>query len=170
MKARSIFILLLALLAASMAVGCGGSDEGGEGAGSTATAAESESSSDDSAESTITASSLSKAAFVKKANSICAQAETQLFDVPEQPQGSENSEEEELVQRLGPALESIADGIRGVGAPGGDEAQVEAIVVAFERAAEETADSGPSSSEAEALLVAPSDLADEYGLRRCVFK
>lgn len=154
MNARLPFILIAIFCAATMAAGCGGSDASGE-----------------SGQTPITTSSLSKPAYLKKANEVCRGGIYRIFNYrqPAKKRSEREIEEATIAKGLIPALRYISDGIQDLGAPQGDEAQVEAIVVAFGDAAVRIEESGVSSyPQAEKLLAHSSELAGNYGLQECV--
>jgi len=150
------FIALLAALAAisMIVVGCGG---GGD-------------SSSDSA-------SISKARFVKQADAICEkgtkenQAEFEEFakenGLSEKKEPTKAQQEEAVTEIVAPGVQKQIEEIDALGAPEGDEKQVEAIVAAVEDGVEEIEDDPAALTEGENPLAKGSKLAKEYGLQAC---
>lgn len=124
-----------------------------------------------------TASPLTKAQFVKQADAICDKREKEknvaiLAYVEEKnlnPARKLSQEDQEtVVKDLGaPPLAAMIEELDALGAPSGDEEQVDAIVEAFEVALEE--------AEADPASVVPGsdpfdeadELAGKYGLEEC---
>jgi hypothetical protein len=154
------FIALCAASAALalVAAGCGG------GGGST-----------ESSEST---SSLSKAAFVKQGNAICAKTEEEVtagvakftkehgFSEKKPPSATQIAELAEAV--LVPKVRKQIEEIRALGIPSGDEKEVEAIFAAAEEALKETEeDPTVFGSGGIGPFAKANELAREYGLTVC---
>lgn len=149
------FLATLAVLMALavIVVGCGG---GGETTG-------------------ITTVASSKAEVIKKGDAICKKANEQNeveasnfakahdFD----PEGASKPQLEQLVEKvLVPSLNQQAEELGQLGAPEGDQEQIEAIIVALEAAAEEIEDEPSLAFEAK-VLNKPSRLAAKYGFTVC---
>jgi hypothetical protein len=117
--------------------------------------------------------SITKAAFVQKVNAACAkiqgqtQAEFRLY-LESQGDGLAPSQAD-LGKKfvIGPKQQLVEE-LASLGAPSGDEDQIEAIVVAFEegieKAEEDPAQVARNSTEA---FGTPEKLAAEYGLKGC---
>lgn len=134
-------------LAAIAIAGCGGGDE-------SSTAA------------------LSKDDFLAQADQICAKGDQELNDAGQQlAQGGRPSEEDLnqfISDTLVPNLESQADQIRGLGAPAGDEEQVNAIVDALDTGIEQIkADPSGAVSGGGGSFDDANKLAQDYGLTDC---
>jgi hypothetical protein len=67
---------------------------------------------------------------------------------------------------LVPALEQQVDDIRALGAPEGDEEQVDEILTAVEDASAEVADD-PSRAFEDEVLKEADELAKDYGFKVC---
>lgn len=137
----------IAVLAAGLLVaGCGDSNSGA-----------------DAGSEQVTASSLSKAAFVAKAQAICNRRLNKVYSY----------EGEELVDAVLPNFGAIADEIRELGAPSGDEAKIQAYVDALESGLDkldEQQQNGPIKLNQISLPLKPSaKLARQYGISRCAF-
>jgi len=141
---------------AAFAAGCGG------GGDSTAT--------DESV-------ALTKAEFIKQGDAICEQGNDQLEDEADEfaedndvdtSNPTEEQQEEVIVTVVGPALQSQADELSGLGAPEGEEDKVTAIVEALEAGAQELEDDPGSLLESGAEpLEEANKLATEFGFKTC---
>jgi hypothetical protein len=149
------FLSALAVLAALAAIvaGCGGGDETTDST-------------------TVT---LTKTEFIKKGDAICKkgneQNETEAREFAKDndfnPEGTSKGQLEQVVEEvLVPSLNKQAEELDALGAPDGDEKQVEAIVVSLEDAAGEIEDK-PSLAFAAKTLGEPSRLAADYGFKVC---
>jgi hypothetical protein len=152
--------VLTAILLAAIAAGCGGGDD-------------SSSSSDTGGDETAVASS--KAKFIKEADAICGdaneQSEKEAKEFAEDNDFElEKATEEELegaiADVLVPSLNRQAEELAALGAPQGDEEQVEAITASLETAAAEIEDD-PSLVFKPKVLQEPRQLAEEYGFKVC---
>jgi hypothetical protein len=151
---------LVATAIAIIAAGCGGSSDDGE---------------------EITASSLSKAEFIARADAICAKGQRQV----ERNFGAYAKETDLKVQQitkkptkeqvnglvntvLVPAIEEEIAEIRALGAPAGDEDKIEAMLEAMEEGIE-TAEGLPQKvlEQTGIAFGIGSRLAKEYGLTTC---
>lgn len=150
---KAFLVVSMAIVTAAIAVGCGGGDDTTDS--STAT--------------------LSKAEFIKQADAICADADRQGQEEAEEfakendfslEQPTDEQLEEAISAILVPSLNQQAEEISALGAPEGDEEQIEAITTSLEDVAGEIEDdpgiviNGDSLSE-------PGELAEDYGLRVC---
>jgi hypothetical protein len=145
--------LLLGVLALVVVAGCGSSD-------------------DDSTETTV---ELTKVEFIKQGDQICEkseeQSETEAEEFAEENGFElENASEAELEEAIGevlvPTLNQQVEEIQALGAPEGDEGQVEAIIVALEDASAEVEDDPSLAIEGQPLKEA-SQLAGDYGFKVC---
>lgn len=143
-------ILAIAMAIALVAVTACGSDDGGEEA-------------------------LTKVEFIEQGDEICRQAEKR--SEPEAEEFAEENDfelekatdaelEEAIAAVLVPALEQQAEEIDALGAPEGDEEEIEAIVVALRDGAAEVDDDPSLAFEGEPLKEA-SQLARDYGFEVC---
>jgi uncharacterized protein with von Willebrand factor type A (vWA) domain len=150
---------LIAVLAAAAAIlvivaGCGGG---------------SDSSSD--------SSSVTKAQFIKQANAICEkgteenEAEFEEFaeekGLSEKEEPTKAQQEEAITEIVAPGVQKQIEEIDALGAPEGDEKQVEAIVTSVEEGVEEIEENPSSLIKGENPLGRGSKLAKEYGLKAC---
>ncbi|MFL5834491.1 MAG: hypothetical protein ACJ76B_11015 [Solirubrobacterales bacterium] len=138
-----------------MAVGCGGGDDDG-------TAAADE----------VTTSTLSKAEFVKKANSICVKKSQDLLEemreFADEPAGA--SAQEAIQQLWPPALRDEAEEIRSLGAPEGGEAKVEAYLASLEKVTGEIEAKMPKDIfKLQEILMGVNSAAAAYDLESCEF-
>jgi hypothetical protein len=139
----------------ALIAGCGGSDD-----------------STDTVEETV---ALTKAEFIEQGDQICERAEkdseTEAEEYAEEndfelEKASEEQLEEAIAEVLVPALDRQSDELAALGAPEGDEEQIEAIIAALEDASADVADDPSQAFEGEPLKEA-SELADEYGFKVC---
>lgn len=145
----SILCLLAALLL--LFAGCGGGDD----------------------EST---SSLTRAQFLKQGNAICKKSEEEKGKAlrslvakldPNKPITKERKEQLVLTVIL-PPYEQMTEDLKGLGAPEGDEEEVEAIIKEMEKAAEKTkADPGVAVTSVREFEDA-NKMATDYGLTSCI--
>lgn len=150
---RASLALLAALVAmAAFVAGCGDSDD-------------SETSSE----------SLTKVEFIKQGDRICEkaneQSETEAEEFAEEndftlEKASKDQLEEAVAEVLVPSLNQQAEELDALGAPEGDEEQVEEIIVSLEDAAGEIEDEPKLIFEGE-VLKEPSKLASDYGFEVC---
>lgn len=187
MRSRLIVFLTVLVGVPALAVGCGGDDDGGDGAaagaaGSAETAAGGDASDDGlsdgagSAADSVTTSSLTKAQFVKRANAICRQAIEKRLRAFE-AYLRENAEGKTAKQLLTDAVkESFMTGIEAesakiaeLGAPAGEEAEVEAILAAQQAAVDEVRamETIPTAFAFEPAFGEATKLVKEYGIDAC---
>lgn len=152
--------LLTAAVAAAALVmlvaGCGGGDE----------------TTDETSGETVT---LTKAEFIKQGDAICRDgndasekeaeefAEENDFDLEK---ASEEQLEEAVSEVLVSNLNRQVEELDALGAPEGDEDQVEEIIVSLEGVVGEIEDD-PSVVFQDAVLKEPGELAQEYGFKVC---
>jgi len=127
---------------------------------------------DDTTDETVT---LTKAEFIKQGDAICKEAneenETEAEEFAEEndftlEKASEEQLEEAVAEVLVPSLNKQVEELDALGAPEGDEDQVEEIVVSLEDVAGEIEDD-PSAVFDEKTLQKPSQLAKAYGFKVC---
>jgi len=162
-------LALLALLATGALLalaGCGGSDdESADGAGATST--------DDGGAEVIATSELSKTEWLAEADAICAAANEQLGQVAQEKHGDQKPEGAEfeafVVEEFAPNFRSQAEQIRELGAPAGDEEQIDAILTKLERGADQIEDDPALADDASAdLLIAEAGTEMQaYGATVC---
>jgi uncharacterized lipoprotein len=159
---RLIAALFGVLAIAVVAAGCGSSSSDSSSSGG-----------DESS-----ASALTKPEFIKAADTVCEEgneaiegeanefAKENEIDI-EKP--TEAQQEEVVSEVVAPAIRAQAEGISALGAPSGEEEEVEAIVEAVEAGAEE-AEENPGalvSGEGGGPFEEANELANEYGLKVC---
>ena len=141
------------LVAALLASGCGDDDEGGF--------------------SPVVSEPLQKVEFLRQADEICASTESRIEAAADDLLTGKEDPPPEEVERIAidivvPALEAEVAAIEALGAPEGDEAEVEEILAATEEGiAEVEADprrllDGPPDS-----LRRAANLSREYGSQQC---
>lgn len=151
---KALLAAVAALVAlAALVAGCGGGD-------------------DTTSEETVT---LTKTEFVKQGDAICKkgndQSEKEAEEFAEEngftlEKASKDQLEEAVGEVLVPNLNQQAEELGELGAPEGDEEQVEEIVVSLEGAADEI-EEDPSLVFEDEVLKEPSKLADDYGFKVC---
>lgn len=154
---RLSFVLLVGAMAiALVAAGCGSSD-------------------DNSSESTA---SLTKAEFIKEGNAICTKGNTKLnsefeafgeeHNLSENKTPSKAAREEASEEVLIPAITTQVEELRALGAPEGDEGEVDEILTGAEEAIEE-GEEDPASllGNEPGGFTEVNKLAREYGLTVC---
>ncbi|HWC09415.1 MAG TPA: hypothetical protein VG458_10220 [Solirubrobacterales bacterium] len=150
---KAFLAVSMAIVTAAIIVGCGGGDDTNDS--STAT--------------------LSKAEFIKEADAICADADEQGQEEAEEfakendfslEKPTDEQLEEAISAILVPSLNQQAEEISALGAPEGDEEQIEALTASLEDVAGEIEDDPGIVINGEALTE-PSELAEDYGLKVC---
>jgi hypothetical protein len=163
MRKRALLIAAaLALLA--FAGGCGGSSDEGSSTGTATGLA-------------IKTSSLDKAEFIEQAGKACGQARKELIDrltAYDRRQNSKNAEKEGGLAGLTkavviPTVKTEIAAIRKLGAPAGDEGEIEAFLAAEQEAVDSLAKLRHivSRIEMERHFVKSAEIARAYGLDAC---
>lgn len=149
MKKASLVVLALVALA-SIVAGCGGDDS-------------------------ETTATITKAELIKQGDQICKKANEQSQADAEEfakendftfEKASDEQLEEAVAEVLVPNLNGQIEDIRALGAPEGDEEQVEEILDSLEGAADEIEDDPGLVFDGE-VLKEPSKLAEAYGFEVC---
>lgn len=118
---------------------------------------------------------LTKAEFISQGDAICKEAneenEAEAEEFAEEngftlEKASKDQLEEAVAEVLVPSLNQQMEELDALGAPEGDEDQVEEIIVSVEDAAEEIEDD-PSLVFEEKTLRKPGQLAAAYGFKVC---
>lgn len=117
-----------------------------------------------------TAASLSKSEYIKRAKVICTDAESEQFKQGslylEKHPGVE--EEQVLVEAALPPLEKELQKLKALGTPSGGASQVDAYLLAFEKALKETREDPKNALSASSNpFERPNKLAEAYGLEGC---
>lgn len=160
-RLTALLIVALAIAAAVSGCGGGGNDSGG-GSGDDGDA---------------TASSISKAEFIKEADAICTQGgkRTQadfvaFLNEKAIPEGGEPTTEqwEEMGTKIiVPALEEQAEEVRQLGFPAGDEDQIEAFLGGVDEAIEKIEGNPKLAKSADKLLTDAHQAIAGYGFKVC---
>lgn len=163
MTARLTLLPLVAMVIAALVAGCGGGGDNSESAGSSAGSA-----------TTVSTSSLTKAQFVQKANAVCERGRQKFLNYryPSNPPTSERPFSEAVKVSIAPDLQEVVDGIRDLGAPQGDEPEIEAYLSAMQQGIDTIMEDHASLKtlpEVEASFLASAKLAHEYGAHLCGF-
>lgn len=132
MSKRFIATLAGALAIVVLVAGCGGGSDSGDSGSANA----------DSTTSGDTAPALTKAEFIKQGDAICTETAATLAQgakdflsdagLSESEEPSEEAQEELVGEVFLPAYQTQAEELGALGAPEGEEEQVEAIVTGFE--------------------------------------
>ena len=146
---RTALLPALLLLLSPLAVACGGDDQ------------------KDAPEPQV--EPLSKPDFVTQAEEICAQGNQELETAAEDIRGEPS--DEEITQFAGEVLvaniQQQHDDIAGLGAPEGDEDDVQAILDALQEGLDVVEADPASLLSSDDPLEEASDLAEAYGLTEC---
>lgn len=150
MSKRLIVLLAGVLAVVPVVAGCGGDDE-------------------------ATASSITRAEFVEQANEVCtegrarARADFFAFAREHKEDGPQEADYTGLVEDvLAPNVEQEIEELRELGAPSGEEAEVEALWDAVE-ADLKTAEAAPErlATEGQVVFGNSAKVMEEYGLKVC---
>jgi maltose-binding protein MalE len=157
---RPITMLAGVVAIAIVAAGCGSSSDDTSG----------------SSDTTETTAALSKAEFIKQGDAICTKGnksiETEANEFAEEnkvntKKPTKAQKEEVITEVVAPSVRKQGEEIAELGAPSGDEAEVEAIVAAVEGGAEELEEDPNLLIEGKNPLAKGSKLADSYGFKVC---
>ncbi len=161
---RGILVIAGVLSALLLAAGCG-SDEG-DATGSSG-----------GGEVAVETGSLSKAEFVKQANSACAKSRGQLerevakfleeTDKNPPKPSEEQPEVGFLEETYLPTFQQQVDEVSAIGAPAGDEKQVTAFLQALQDMVDAATEEPQAFVSGEVSLDKASKLAQAYGLNDC---
>lgn len=146
MKRTALLFPALVLAVSFLAAGCGGDD-------------------DKKSDEAIT-----KAEFIKQADEICAQGNEDIATASEAIGDSPTSDEIEAfaTDTLVPNIQDQHDAIDELGAPKGDEDDVDAILGALQTGIDTLSeDPAGAMSSAESPFTAANELAGAYGLTEC---
>jgi hypothetical protein len=147
----SLTVLAVLVALAALVVGCGGGDD------------------------SETTETLTKAEFIKQGDQICEKANEASEDEAEEfakendftlEKASKAQIEEAVGEVLVPNLNGQVEDLRALGAPEGDEDQIEEILVSLEGAADEI-EGDPGLIFEGKTLEEPSKLAEDYGFEVC---
>jgi hypothetical protein len=186
---RFTMLFIAVALVAAFAVGCGGDDDGdaaGAPAQSASSAADagddgnaapedSDSGSSTGGEADGAKPTPTKAAFIGEGKALCDVIINEaLSDVPNLYEDKVPSEEiaEEIDSKLLPAFEEVISGLEALGAPAGDEAEVEAVIDALKQDVARMAESSSSFdswSDLAPYFERSTMLARRYGLGKCTY-
>ena len=162
-RGRIALIGMAALVCAGLWVGCGSSDDS------------SSSSTADTGATVTTASDLTKAEFIKQGDAICektdqAQEAALKVYLKKHPKATSSEEgEAQMVLIAGlPAIQVEAEELAALGAPEGDEEEVQAIVEGIEEAASKGEENPISLVKGtKNPFLAVDGLAAKYGFKVC---
>lgn len=129
-------------------------------------------------EAPVHSSSLSKEEFIAQAGAICTKEKTAGLEamgeyVKQQP-GVAGAAKIELIgealQKVFlPAVQRQIDQIRALGAPEGEEAEVEAFLSALQEAVDQAGQGTPANGQFAKDFASSAELAHEYGLTACAY-
>lgn len=117
---------------------------------------------------------LTKAEFAQQAKKICQQSQEErtkiVSTVIEQanPNGNVQAQQEEVINKALPSYEEAAQQIDNLGAPKGEEKQVEALVQAMEEAAEKAKSDPHTAVNSNIFFKKANQLLERYELSGCV--
>jgi hypothetical protein len=169
----SLCAVAIAAAVALAVGGCGGGDSTGSGGEST-----SSTTGGGGGETTVHSSSLSKAEFSEKAAAICTREKTKGLEAMstylKQHPGAAGAAKIELIgealQKVFlPAVQRQIDQIRALGAPAGDEEEIEAFLSALQEAVDEASQGTPSNGKFAQAFASSASIAHEYGLDACAY-
>jgi hypothetical protein len=154
---------------AIVAAGCGSSSSDSSGTSGSDTTAS-------TGDTTATTATLSKAELIKQGDAICTKG-NESVEAEANEFAKENNvntkkptkaqKEEVITEVVAPDLRKQGEEIAELGAPSGDEAEVEAIVAAVEGAADELEETPSLLFEGTNPLAKASKLAGGYGFKVC---
>jgi len=166
---RLIMMLAGVMAMAVVAAGCGSSSSDSTSASSGDTAAS-------TGDTTVTTSALSKAELIKQGDAICTKGnksiETEANEFAEEnnvntKKPTQAQKEEVITEVVAPGVRKQGEEIAELGAPSGDEPEVEAIVAAVEGGADELEEDPKLLIEGKNPLAKGSKLAASYGFKVC---
>lgn len=152
--------MVVAIACAAIAAGCGGQGDSGDGEQSGAK---------------IEESSISKAEFVRQANTICQRGKERMvgaFLAHRRRSGASSLREAEVGTAeaiLQPSIDEQIEEIRELGAPAGDAERLEAFFASMQRAVAEVARRDLRTRESLPVLQPAGDLALAYGIDQCAY-
>jgi hypothetical protein len=118
---------------------------------------------------------LTKGQFLKQGNEICKQqTEKRNAEIRKAIEGKDQTkllplaQREKLVLETLPAYAEVPKRLQALGAPEGDEKEVEAITTAMEEAVKSVEADPKAALESTKQFFKASKLASEYGLEECV--
>lgn len=162
MNARLMSLLAAAVAIVAIGVGCGGSDDPNSGSEATET---------------IATSSLSKAAFIKQAREAClregkgligeATAYRREHESEDLPEGVQLANMVKAV--ILPTVEAQIAAVRELGAPAGDEKEIEALLAAQQAAVDTVRElkSAESLEVVESRFAGAAKKLEAYGFTGC---
>ena len=169
------------LLSGLLAAGCG--DEEGAPAGGATTGAEAsdgQGESADGAAGELEPTSESKAEYTAKANALCKKRKRQIqadlmriFKEVQEEEGSQSQQQQQaglrklVEEAVAPGLEAEAEELRELGAPDGDEAQVEEVLAAIEALVAEMRETPQAFATNPAAFEKAQRPARKYGIGAC---
>jgi hypothetical protein len=146
---KALIFVLPCLIGAALLAGCGGGDD---------------------SDSTSTEAALTKSEFLKQGNAICAKgnktidkAANQAFSNGQKPT---EAQLEQFVSQTAPIIQGEIDGLRALGAPAGDEQQVNAILDEAQSALDKAKQDPSLFLNGDPFKKANQD-AKAYGLTAC---
>jgi hypothetical protein len=174
----SLGALAIAAAVALGVAGCGGGSDSSSSSSESTGATTAAAGGGKQTKTAVHSSSLSKEEFVEKADAICVREKTKGLEAmgayAKEHQGAAGQSKAEVIgeaiQKVFlPSVQAQVDQIRALGAPEGEEQEVEAVLVALEEAVEEASHGTPSSARFSQSFANAGALATEYGLTSCVY-
>jgi hypothetical protein len=157
MKSKRSLAIACLLALAVVAAGCGGGDDNGAGAGE------------------VTASGITKAEFIQKADQICSDGVAEIQNRLQVEFGTlsgppTGDQLDKVAEIAGGGVKDEVAKIRELGAPAGDEDQIQEFLDAAESGADaiiDNPDQLQGGGEPNADLTKANQLATAYGLKVC---
>jgi hypothetical protein len=123
-------------------------------------------------EPTVATASMTKSAFVSKVDGICAHGRLRALHF--EPSSVHESERDAVTAAIEgtllPSIQEVIDSIYALGAPAGEEASTEALLVSMQGAVDEAEGRDtPTLAGVENLLAPSGRLACKAGLRSCIY-
>jgi hypothetical protein len=121
---------------------------------------------------TVSATSLTEAAYTKRANVICAQGRLRALRYQPSPAGEQTGEEasKAIENSVLPAIQEVVDELYELGAPSDQKGQIEAFLAAFQRGVDESEDLEVPTFDRLSRVLAPSgERARQAGLQDCIY-
>lgn len=196
-KQAVALIAALLVVAGLLVAGCGGDDDNDASAGSPAaetTSADADSGSDSSSEGSDEGeadaggdegdeggeetATITKAALIKQGDQLCVESEksvatqgSKLFEDADKDSG--DFQLQVVGEVIGPEFLALADDLEDLGAPSGDEAQVEALVAVIRERGELASEDPQGFLDLEGERGGPLEkkafqLAKQYGFKQCM--
>lgn len=148
LPARTLALLLVAAVA-SLFAGCSGDDDR-----------------------TVSTTSLDKAEYVERADAICAEGRLRALRYQPSAGGGQTAAaaQKAIDESVLPAVQEVVDELYELGAPGGQEEQIDAFLAAFQQGVDDGEDlEVPTFERFERVMAPAGKLARKAGLQDCIY-